>query len=312
MFATTTPPGASRSRSELDELARREVERDRVREVRVERDHVVALLVPLQVAAPVLHRDLQPRMVGHREVPPRHVDDDRVELRDLEVERREVPPEALRRGGAAEADDEDVARVRVVGEAEVEVVGVAEARLEGPADRHPALERVVEAEVARAAAVVDHREVVVARVLLEDDVEAAGGVVDVAAALVPRAVERRPVLGRDALEALALLRRDAGRGDRGGGRERHRHDGDNREPLGERDEDDGREEHRRGRGEQLADAELRDEPEGGHERAGDAAGGRDRVQASRRYARPCRRSGRRGGSRSARPTRARRSRGRRG
>jgi hypothetical protein len=139
------------------------VERDAVRVEGVDHDHVIAVVVPLQEPATVVHvdddarapRQLEP-LVGGR-------DDLRVELdgRDLDV--LEVAEEPLLRRAAAEADDEDPLRVGVVREPELEVVGVREPGAKRLADVHPTLERAVEAEGTAIPPVDDH-ETVVARV----------------------------------------------------------------------------------------------------------------------------------------------------
>ena len=155
---------------EREELLRDEVGGDRVGEEGVDHDHVPALLVAGEESSPVADVDLQPRVARQPEVLVRHVDDDRIELDRLQLQLREVAPHPLLRGARTEADEEHVARRRVVGDPEVEEVGVAVARPERVVQVHRALERVVEAEVA-AVGVVDDREPVVARVLGEDDLQ---------------------------------------------------------------------------------------------------------------------------------------------
>ena len=107
-FVTMTPPGASRLARELEELARGEVERDRVRVERVDHDHVPALVVPRQPAPAVVDVDAEPRdRAAARTSGTRDFDHLGVELDDLQLDAREVAPDPLRRRAAAEADEED-------------------------------------------------------------------------------------------------------------------------------------------------------------------------------------------------------------
>ena len=83
-FTITTPPGASRSRTELEELARGQVEGDVGLAVGVDRDHVVALVGAAQERPRVLVEQPQPRVV-HLEVAP-------ADLRQLRVDLHAVHP----------------------------------------------------------------------------------------------------------------------------------------------------------------------------------------------------------------------------
>ena len=148
---------------ELDELDGGEVEGDRVCVVRIDGDDVPAGSLPAQVTATVLDVDSEACVVRQREPAVRGLDDIGVELDDLQLQIGEVAPHPLLRGAAAEADEQDAAGARIVGEAEVEVVGVTEACAEGVVEVHPALEGVVEAQVPRVG-VVDDEQSVVARV----------------------------------------------------------------------------------------------------------------------------------------------------
>ena len=185
----------------------------------------------------------------------------------------------------AEADHEDPLRVGVVREPELEVVRVREPRPERLADVHPALERAVEAEVARPFAVDDDEPVVLRVARLANGEARPDRLRDLRRVELPRragvplAVERRPVLRGEALEALAgrVGRERADRerggssaGDEDGGRDPH--------ALDERDPGGSREQHDRADREHLVRAVLGDEPERGREGPGDAAGGREREQ----------------------------------
>ena len=305
---TTTPPGASRERDEREELLRDEVRRDRVGEEGVDHDHVPALLVAGEEPPPVADVDLQPRVAGQPEVPVGDVDDHGIELDRVQPQLREVAPHPLLRRAGAEADEEDVLRGRVVGDPEVEEIRVAVARPEGVVPVHRALERVVEAEVARVL-VVDDGEPVVARVLGEDDLQILrlddrARVARVQVAVAARAEERRPVLRRGGGQRLDPLRAERDRVEARGDGQRAG-DGDDRvEPPRQPDEPRGGEERRGAEDEQLLDAELGDQPERGRERADDAAGGRDRERPTRRPARPLEARESAGAPRSGRPPRA--------
>ncbi len=166
-----------------------------------------------------------------------------------------------------------------------EVVGVPEPRAVRVVEPHAALEGAVEAEVARVAVVGDDHPVVARvargthRELLAERPDRRG-IEGPGRALLAHAVERRPVLRRDAPE-LPLPRwreRDdechrPGQGSREDERGR-------RQAQGERDDQRRRHECGRPDREHLIRAELGDEPEGRHERAEDAPRGRDREQAA--------------------------------
>ena len=199
----------------------------------------------------------------------------------MQPQLREVAPHPLLRRAGAEADEEDVARRRVVGDPEVEEVGVAVARPVRVVQVHRALERVVEAEVA-AVRVVDDREPVVARVLGEDDLQIlrlddGARVPRVEVAVAAGAEERRPVLRRRGGERLDVLRAERDRVEARGDGERAR---GGRRPRGPPRARRARGGEGRGRAEdeQLLDAELGDQPERRRERPDDAAGGRDRER----------------------------------
>ena len=142
---------------------RGEVERDRVGVERVDHDHVPLLLVARQPLPPVVGVDGESRAARELEPAIRGVDDLRIELGHLQPQVREVTPHPLRRRATAEADEEHVLRGRAMGEPEIEVVRVEKPRPVGVGQPHPALERVVEPEVARVV-VVDDDEPVVLRV----------------------------------------------------------------------------------------------------------------------------------------------------
>ena len=156
---------------QLRELESRHVEGNAVRVEGVDHDHVEPLVGSLQEPPPVVDHDGQPRVARQVEPPVRDVDDRRVELDRRHVDVAEVAPDPFLHGRAAEPDDEDLLRARVVGEPELQVVAVREARGERPLQVHPALERAVEAEVARRA-VLDDEQAVVARVACLADREA--------------------------------------------------------------------------------------------------------------------------------------------
>ena len=217
MFTTTTPPGREALADELEELVRREVERDRVGVERVDHDHVPLLLMARQPLPPVVGVDGEPGTARELEPAIRGVDDLRIELDHLQPQLREVAPHPLRRRAPAEADEEHVLRRRAVREPEVEVVRVEEPRSVRVGQPHPALERVVEPEVARVVVVGDDQPVVL-RVPRLADVEAVapsspidGGIERPGRAVLALAVERRPVLRRDALQLLRVRRARARR-----------------------------------------------------------------------------------------------------
>ena len=222
---------------------------------------------------------LQPRVARHVEVLVGDVDDLGVELDDVDPRRREVAPGPLRRRAAAEADVEDPARARPVGERQLQVVGVLEARPVRVVLVHAALEGAVEAEVA-GVVVLDDRDPVVLRVLRVQDRVAGLRVLERAdpllVALLP--VDRRPVPQLRGGDGAALVRRQ--RDDRAEARDRQRERDApaSTQPLDERDR--GGREHQRhgGRGEHLVGAELGDQPERRRERARDRAGRRDREE----------------------------------
>ena len=213
---------------------------------------------------------------------------------------------------------EDLLRVRVVGETEMEVVAVGEPRPHRVVEVHPALERAVEAEIARVL-VVDDEEAVVARVACVADGEAGtgerhlGGVELAGRPDVALPVERRPVLRRRALEHAP------------GGVGRERADREERY-AGCRDE-------RHARNPEAARAAQRPRPQRGAPSRPRRAPGRCRTRgrartpsrtcrrccprsrsrtAFRRRCRAARSTALRAGLRSVRPTQARRSSARRG
>ncbi len=236
-FVTTTPPGLSLDCGQREKLASHQVEGDRVGEEGVDDDRVPAPLVAGEEAAPVPHADLQARIVArHREVAVGDVDDDGSISTACELHVGEVLQHPLLRRARPEADEEDVPRLRVVGDGEVEEVGVEEARAVRVVDVHRALERVVEPEIARVR-VLDDREPVVLRVLRVDDADVRLGdcrariarVEDRLRAAQP--VERRPVLRRSFRERPSGLRRERrGRDPGTDGRRRSQH-GRNPHPL---------------------------------------------------------------------------------
>ena len=172
-FVATTPPGCESLAHQLDELERRQVERHAVGVEGVDHDHVVALVVALQEAPAVVDLDREARVARQLEPAVRGRHDLGIELdgRDLQVV--EVAPHALGRGCAPEPDDEDLLRVGLVRQPQVEVVAVEEPRAEGIVEVHAALERAVEAQVARRL-VLDDEETVVAGVTRLPDGEPAG------------------------------------------------------------------------------------------------------------------------------------------
>ena len=196
---------------------------------------------------------------------------------------REVAPQALRRRAGAEADVEHAPRVRVVRDPEVEEVGVAVARPERVVDVHRALQRVVEAQVARVR-VLDHRQPVVARVLGEDDLRARRAATPSArsraspVAVAVQPVERRPVprRGRRSSGSIRCVPSETAYDARRDGEHERRRPrppaAAPRAPTSAAVAKSAAAPNTK----QLLDAELRDQPERGHERAGDAAGGRDR------------------------------------
>jgi hypothetical protein len=203
---------------------------------------------------------------------------------------RKVSPQPLLRRAGAEPDEEHVARVRLVGDPEVEEVGVAVARPVRVVPVHRALQRVVEAEVARVLVLHDG-EPVVARVLGEDDLEIlrlddGARVARVEVAVAARPEERRPVLGRGGGQRLDVLRAERDRVEARADGERARDRHGRVQPAGESGERGGGEERGGAENEQLLDTELGDQPEGGRERPDDAPGGRDRERPSRRAPRP--------------------------
>ena len=185
---------------ELEELLRHEVRRDRVREERVDHDHVPLRVVLCEEAPAVTDLDLEAWIAGQGEPAIGDVDDGGVDLQRREPQVRELAEHPLLRGAGAEADVEDVPRVGVVREPEVEEVGVAEPRAVRVVEVHRALDRVVEAEVARVVVLHDG-EPVVLRVLRVHDLEArvlddGQRVPRVEVAVAALAKERRPVAAR--------------------------------------------------------------------------------------------------------------------
>ena len=174
----------------------------------------------------------------------------------------------------------------------MEVVAVEEPRAEGILEVHAALERAVEAQIARCL-VFDDEETVIAGVTRFPDGEPAGDERDLGGVELARrphvalAVERRPVLRGEPGEAAAARLGCEGPDceDRRSGAD-GQHSGRRPEPLDQSHDRGGGKKDDGADGEHLVRAVLRHEPERGRERPGDAAGGRDREQPTRRPAEP--------------------------
>jgi hypothetical protein len=194
------------------------------------------------------------------------------------VDTGKVAPHALLEGGAAEPDEQDPPRARVVGERELQVVGVLVSRAKRIVEVHAALKRAVEPQVPRLA-VVHHGQAVVPRVLRVNELEALARGDDLLA-LAALTEERRPVLGGHAGESPSFVRRKGeGRRDRGCDERRDRRPRQ-QHALAERDEA-GRDEETCGQHpQQLVRAYLGNQEEGRREGADDASRGGEREQAA--------------------------------